>query len=142
MPIWQFCLMRHFLFLSVVLSPPLPGSSSTFLCSYSSFSYICCPPFNLLFFSPSCLSHPPPALSSSVSNYSSEDPPSPQSVFLFCFVFPVLAVSPPLLLFVSQTRYLGAVKTGRLHVRRTLFVRASVGVYITPIRAHIHRLAS
>lgn len=38
--------------LSVVLSPPLPGSSSTFLCSYSSFSHICCPPFNLLYFSP------------------------------------------------------------------------------------------
>lgn len=57
-------------------SPPLHVSSSTFLCSYSSLSYICCPPFDLFFLSPL-----------SVFSYSS----SPQSFS----VFPVLSVSPP-----------------------------------------------
>lgn len=69
----------------------------------------------LLFFPLSCLSNPPPPPSSSVSNYSSEDPSSPQSFFCFSCLS-------SLLLFVSHTEYLGAVKMALLYVRQTLFV--------------------
>lgn len=118
-------------------SPPLPASSSTFLCSYSSLCYMFCPPLKLFFLS---------FLTDwSVFSYSSEDS-CPLQTFS---VFPVLSASfPPLLLFVSCTEYLGVeVKMGRLHVRQSrhhtlVFVWACLGVYTTPIRAHIYCLAS
>lgn len=51
--------MKYFLFLWWICPlflpsySPLPASSSTFFCSYSSFSYICCPLFNLFLPPPS-----------------------------------------------------------------------------------------
>lgn len=127
---------------SIRCSLPLPTSSPTFRCSYSSLRDICCPPFNLSFFSP--LSHMllRPCLHLFLTILLRTIPPC--SHFLFssaCSVFP-----PGSSLFHSKN-YLGVVKMVRLYMRQSfhhtfVFVWACVGVYITPIRAHIHCLAS
>lgn len=52
-------------------------------------------------------------------------------------VFPVLNLTPPCCS-LFQPKYLGAVKMARTF----FFLLTVMGVYTTPIRAHIHRLAS
>lgn len=91
--IWPLC--------SPSCPPPLPYSSSTFLCWYSSFSRICCPPFNLFPFLPLSLSLSPS-----------------HHLFLTILLrtlpprahFLLVSLSP--LLFVSQTEYQGAARMG------------------------------
>lgn len=107
---WISCLSNE----SIHCSLPLPSSSPTFLYSYSPLSDICCPPFNLSFFSPlfHMLLHP--CLHLFLTILPSTLPP--RSHFLF---FSVCSVFPPGCSLFHSKNYLGVVKMGWLYVRQS-----------------------